>query len=372
MSDGSLSRKKILVVPLSWGLGHATRLIPVISELKTQGAEVLISGGPAQIRIIQEVFPELPYVRLPYLRIRLGTGKSQLLQLFLQVPGIAIYLFREFFALRKLQKTEKFDGIISDNCYALRHRKVHSVIISHQLQIEVPGSIKFMQGLINTINHKLLRSFDACWIPDLDGSTKLAGRLSQRIPPRMNSRYIGLLSRFGALTDHKETTPIKTGSILFIISGPESQRSYFENLIRREVQSLPEKYSFKVICGLPELTSAVKETGWYPHVSTEELYNFITEADTIICRSGYSTIMDLVIIGKSALLIPTPGQTEQEYLAHHLSEKGLFSTVSQDEFRLKNILATLSDKKKQKTDQPGKQSNDLLKEAVRSFLISLK
>ena len=33
-------------------------------------------------------------------------------------------------------------------------------------------------------------------------------------------------------------------------------------------------------------------------------------------------------------MVPTPGQTEQEYLANYLNEKGLFYTMSQKAFNL--------------------------------------
>lgn len=372
MSEGRPEKKKILIVPLNWGLGHATRLIPVIHEFKNQGAEVLISGGPEQIRILHEEFSELNEVRLPRLRIRLSRGRAQVLYLFLQIPGIIIYLFREYFALKRLLRTEKPDVVISDNCYALRNRKVPSIIISHQLQIQLPRSIKFLQGFVNAVNHHLVRKFDACWIPDLPGSKNLAGKLSHQLPSDLDHRYVGVLSRFSALVNNATPPVQRSGNILILISGPENQRSHFENLIYRELQSLPETLSYKVIRGLPASDSDKNETGWYPHAGTKDLYRYIMEADTIICRSGYSTIMDLAVLGKNAWLIPTPGQSEQEYLACHLTEKNLFHSILQRQFKLKDVLNSQASFKTETLKDIGKESSGLLKGAVADLLESLK
>jgi predicted glycosyltransferase len=372
MSKVMSGKKKILIVPLSWGLGHATRLIPVIDAFKKQGAEVLISGGPAQIQILHESFPELRIVKLPYLQIKLNSGRSQLLHLLFQLPGVILYLFREYYALRRLIRKEKPHGIISDNCYALRNRKVPSIIITHQLQIQVPGSIKFMQSFVNAINHKLIRKFDACWIPDLPGSNNLAGQLSEQPSKGIQSRYIGILSRFGILPIKNKAVIPKCGSILFIISGPENQRSHFEDLIYKEVQNLPENTSFKVIRGLPVSGPERKEANWYAHANTLEMYRFISEAETIICRSGYSTIMDLALLGKSAWLIPTPGQSEQEYLAKHLSEKGIFLSESQSRLKLKKILESNKKSNRVESGDIRQASLKLLTKTVKDFLKSLK
>ncbi|MBN1951200.1 MAG: hypothetical protein JW801_08345 [Bacteroidales bacterium] len=371
MPSAQHTKKKILVVPLSWGLGHATRLLPVIREFREAEAEIIISGGPDQQKILVSEFPDLKVVNLPYLKIRLSTSKSQVPSLFLQLPGILLYLAREYLALKKLLRTESPDAVISDNCYALRNRKVPGIFITHQLNIQVPRSLKRFEGWVNRINHRLIRKFDHCWVPDLPGEDNLAGKLSHTRLKNIHPEYIGILSRFSgmAIPDRKQSSPAHK-KILVLISGPENQRSLFENLIRSELRALPDKYSYRVIRGLPTQDLPCEE-GWYNHVSTEDLQRLILEADTILCRAGYSTIMDLTTLGRSALLIPTPGQSEQEYLASYLADKKLFLKSSQDTLKLADFLNCSPD------NLPGiiphySLSAVLLKQAVRDFLDTLE
>jgi predicted glycosyltransferase len=77
----------------------------------------------------------------------------------------------------------------------------------------------------------------------------------------------------------------------------------------------------------------------FNHLPADELRQEIERAEWVISRCGYSTIMDLVALQKKALLIPTPAQTEQEYLAAYLHRKHIAFTTSQKNFSLPGILA---------------------------------
>jgi len=334
--------KNILVAPLNWGLGHATRIIPIIRILSESGAKVFVSGSKEQIRLLTVEFNNLQIVSLPYLKIKLNKNKSQILFLLLQTPWFIHYFWREHRALNKLLKQIPFDLIISDNCYGLWNKRVRSIFITHQLNIQLPRSIKFLQPIVNSINHRLIRNFNECWVPDYNDDNGLSGILSHPAPKQINVNYIGPLSRFSY-------SPIKTNArpenrskkLLCLISGPENQRSIFEKLLLKEAEKLSDSFNFEFIRGLPGKDNENLPEGWYNHLSSNELQNKILEADLIISRSGYSTIMDLFVLQKPAILIPTPGQTEQEYLALYLFEKGIFYYQEQEKLNIHEGIETM-------------------------------
>ena len=338
MISNQLNRKpRILVVPFSWGLGHATRLIPVIHELNKVGADIFISGGPDQVKILKQEFQDIKILPLPYLRIRLSGLGSQIPGLALQVPGILISILREHYALRSLIRRESLDAVISDNCYGLWNKSVLSIFITHQLWIRLPGRIRWLERTINHMNHWFIRHYDLCWVPDYPGAEGYAGILSHKLPKRPEIRYLGILSRFRNFSETKIPEKSTKRKVLIILSGPEKQRSRFEKLIMDELPHIAEGYSIKIIRGLPS-DKRPPDKNWYNHADAQTLFLLLRESDLIISRAGYSTVMDLLCLGKSAILVPTPGQTEQEYLAGILAEKGLFRIITQSEFILSKAI----------------------------------
>lgn len=331
------SDKKVLIVPLSWGLGHASRIIPIIRKLKSAGMHVMVGGGPSQIKLLQEEFSDLEIIRFPYLKIRLNGRRSQIFSLSIQIPKIIIYLIRERRAVKKIIRKKKPAVIISDHCYGIRHKKIPSIFITHQLWIRLPLRIKFMEHIVNVIHHCLIRRFDECWIPDLPGEDNLSGSLSHKPVRNIKTRFIGILSRFAPDTGTDPAELKDNKRLLFIISGPERQRSRFEKIIRDNISFLPSGYHYDLIRGLP-LAADVPLKGWHNHVPGPAFRQMILDAGLIICRAGYSSIMDLVILSKNAILVPTPGQSEQEYLAVRLAENKLFYSVSQSEFNIRDAL----------------------------------
>lgn len=329
---------KILIAPLDWGLGHATRCIPIIRELITQGAEVYIAGTKLTNSIIAEEFPTLLYFDLNGYNVTYSKSKSLLpLKMVLQIPKILKAINTEHAVLNSLVDQYHFDMIISDNRYGFYHPKVHSVFITHQLQIQIPQS-KWVQQFTNFINHRWIRKFNNCWIPDTVDNF-FAGSLSI-CPKKIKHEYLGILSRLNPVTIKDVSSSYKF-DIVALLSGPEPQRSHLEAKL---LQIFSESNSIKVLIvrGLPKhgndfecVNSSIDRVGHLPPV---ELIKYLQLAGLIICRSGYSTIMDLASIGESALLVPTPGQTEQEYLAGHLARKGYCSVIPQEELSLKKIL----------------------------------
>jgi predicted glycosyltransferase len=334
--------KKILLVPLNWGLGHASRIIPLISVLKSAGISIVIGGSPSHISFIQNEFNDLDTLVIPHLHIKLNGKKRQGLRILLQIPMFLLNIFNEHRALKKIISKYKIDTVISDNCYGLWNHEIHSIFITHQIRIKLPPAIKFLENPINKINRNLLGKYDECWVPDIEEDGGLAGELShpETVFPKL--KFIGIMSRFNSFKlSYNPDQNEHTGKLLIIISGPENQRTIFENIIKNELKNLGEWAIWTVIRGLPLATENNLPSGWFNHLPTHELGNLIMQSDYIICRSGYSSIMDLSTLGRTALLIPTPGQTEQEYLAGFLSKKGLFAMQKQEDFNLREGIRTL-------------------------------
>ncbi|HEY0042059.1 MAG TPA: glycosyltransferase, partial [Flavisolibacter sp.] len=305
---------KVLVAPLDWGLGHATRCVPIIRELLAQNCTVLLAGEGKNKILLQQEFPELSFLHLPGYQIEYASSDWGLaLKIVAQIPKILSAIKQEQAWLEKVVDEQKIDVVISDNRYGLHSKKARSVFITHQLLIKAPVSLG--ENLLQQINYQYINEFDECWVPDAEGEKNLAGILSH--PGRLPSvplKYLGTLSRFN-LTESN----IDHDYLLVLLSGPEPQRTLLENQLLKEL----EDYTKPVVLvrGLPntdESLSINKNVTVFSHLPAKELEQKIKSASLVISRCGYSTVMDLAILKKKSILIPTPGQTEQEYLAKHL------------------------------------------------------
>jgi hypothetical protein len=220
----------------------------------------------------------------------------------------------------------RWDLVISDNRYGFTHPGVPSAILTHQLGV-ISGLGKEADGLLRRFLYGYIDRFSQCWVPDLPGESNLAGVLSHpgRLP-KAPTRYLGLLSRFDPHPD-----PIPT-DLLILLSGPEPQRSLLEAMIIAQLGEGSGKVT--LVRGLPSGGAGLalpRNVEMHHHLPAFELARRIAGARKIICRPGYSTLMDLLRLGKSAVLVPTPGQTEQEYLAYSLAPKGWFAQMLQDD-----------------------------------------
>ncbi len=322
---------RVLVAPLNWGLGHATRCIPLIHALTANGCEVVIAAPESIRRLLQEAFPELQI--LPIIGYTIQYSKSRFMfpfKLLLQLPGLLLTIYREQKWLKKAIVAERLDAVISDNRFGLHSRYIPSVFITHQLAIQA-GS-RLMNRLSQRINYFFIRRFNECWVPDAAGVPNLAGSLSHpSVPCPTKVKYLGPLSRL-----EKSAPADKKYDLLILLSGPEPQRSIFETMILQELQGFPGK--ILLIRGLPmqhnHRISRLPQMDVADYLAAPQLADAISQSATILCRSGYTTIMDLVKLGRSAILVPTPGQTEQEYLARYLEMQGFFTTITQSNFSL--------------------------------------
>lgn len=329
--------KRILVCPLNFGLGHASRCIPIIHQLMEQGKEVIIaSDGYPQVLLKQE-FPQLKHIHLPSYNITYSKGKSQVWAITKILPRLAVRIMQEHRLLKKLIEEYQIDTVFSDNVFGLWNKNVTSVYMTHQLMIKMPFYLKFLEPLVWLTHRSFIRKYDVCLVPDKFEDGGFAGDLTHKYRLPKNVRFIGIQSRF---SKEKEQTPIPQYEIAAILSGVEPQRSIFENILIQELSK--KNIPSLIVRGLPSNDSTKKQINKLSivsHLNSKEIEQLLIDTPTIICRSGYSSVMDLIALEKTAILVPTPGQTEQEYLAKSLQEKGLFKSVKQHE--LSKFLETL-------------------------------
>ncbi|MCX6232376.1 MAG: glycosyltransferase [Bacteroidetes bacterium] len=337
------TNKNVLVCPLDWGLGHATRCVTVIDAFLKAECNVIIAADGRPLAFLQKEFPALSFVNLRGYGISYQKKGNLGFKLIFIILKMIKSIYAEHKKLKDIIKAHNIDIVFSDNRYGLWNKKVKCIFMTHQLIIKSPVKSKIIEKVLFLINKTLIQPFDECWIPDFEGEENLSGDLSHKNKINIPAYFIGPLSRFKPIDSNPENL---NNDILVLLSGPEPQRSIFEEIILKElekqslaaviVRGVPEKDEFQIISNHIKI---------YSHLETEQMQILISQSDIIICRSGYSTIMDLAVFGKKAILIPTPGQTEQEYLAKYLSEKQYFYTVSQKEFKLNDAIAKSADYK---------------------------
>lgn len=319
----------ILVAPLNWGLGHATRCIPIIRILQQEGYTVIIASDGEALALLDKEFPQLLKVSLPSYDIEYAKkGQHFKRKMIASIPKISRAIRKEHKALKQIIDTYSIKGVISDNRLGLYTSNIPTVFITHQLQV-----LSGKTTATTTFLHKrFIKRFNECWVPDYRGSSNLSGILGHPKKAEQNVRYIGPLSRM-----KKITLPLRY-DVLVILSGPEPQKTILETMLLKELK----KYNGTVLCiqgriEEEEHRSTQKNIEIVNFLTSEKLSQAINSSGFIIARSGYTTIMDLAALQKKAFFIPTPGQTEQEYLAKRLKEKGIAPYSSQDTFKVKDL-----------------------------------
>lgn len=352
-----LKNKRILVAPLDWGLGHATRCIPIIKELIAQHAQVILAADKLCLKLLRTEFPELEYVEFPGMKIQYPSKNSMWIHMAFQANRFLDSILEENQLLQQIIENYAIDAVISDNRYGLNTQKVPCVLITHQLFIQLPvGKI-----LLRKIIGNYISKFNQCWIPDFDGKYNLSGKLSHKKNKPNNTHFIGPLSRFPQSKD-KAITERK---LMIILSGPEPSRSIFENKLLKQLEKV--EYKVLLVRGILESLSSDRHNDNVEVknlVTSKELFEEIRKSDTILCRSGYSSIMDLASIGKKAILIPTYGQTEQEYLAKKMMIENKCYSCAEKDFVLEEALRENEKYKGLQVDY----NSDILSNKINEFL----
>lgn len=339
MSPPLSSRQPVvLVAPLDWGLGHATRCIPLIHALLKNGCTVLLAGNGNIRDLLSLEFPTLRWLELPGYHVRYATHRwATAFQIVAQIPQILSVIQYEQNWLKRVAQQYRIDAVVSDNRYGLHHSSLSSVFITHQLRIQ-SGLNKIADDVLQKMNYRFIQRFSACWVPDEEGNG-LAGQLSHPVQkPLVPLHYLGPLSRFA-----NNDTPSSATHLLVLLSGPEPQRTLLEQLLQQQIGG----YKGKVVWvrGLPGAAETIdlpSHVEVHAHLPAAVLEQKIKNASFVISRCGYSTVMDLMVLRKKAVFIPTPGQTEQEYLARHLMAHNRALCIAQKKFRLLPALALAS------------------------------
>lgn len=303
---------------LDWGLGHATRSIPIIKKLLERNADVILGSSGSALALLKIYFPTLKFYELPEYNVNYK-HKSMLLNMSLQLPKIISVIKKENEILGQAVQKENITHIISDNRYGLYHDNIPAAFITHQLFIPSP----VLKKSINQLNHQKIKKFTVCWVPDFEDENKcLAGELSHG-KVDFDVEYIGPISRFinvDATFEYASTPLNMTYKYVGIVSGPEPSRSDFEGFLLKKFSSVEGKHL--LITGQPDKKRLASEhVEIVNHLNDHDFATAIKNAEKVFCRSGYSSIMDLYYLGVSAEIYPTPNQPEQEYLAKIYSHK---------------------------------------------------
>jgi uncharacterized protein (TIGR00661 family) len=329
------SSKTALICPLDWGIGHATRCIPVISILAEKGFKIVVAASGRPLEFIRNEYPGIHTVEFPGVRVSYPRGDAMGLKILRTAPSFLFGIWREHRQLQKIVAETGASLVVSDNRFGCWNKHIRSVFITHQLDIHVPAGIRFLQPLLNRINYWFIGRYHQCWIPDFEPHRGLAGALSHPAKLPANARYTGILSRFALQSEPFENALKHTFDLLVMLSGPEPQRTILEEKILRQLAGV--NLQVAMVCGMPEAETAYVLDGRihvFSHLNSSRLKELISRSALVVCRSGYSSIMDLVTMGKNAIFIPTPGQPEQEYLARYLMDKKIFFSTGQNEFDL--------------------------------------
>lgn len=369
-----LTQRRILVAPLNWGLGHATRCIPIIKALLRQNQQVLLASDGRALDLLRVEFPNLPTYELPAYNVTYRTA-NMFWNIGWQLPKIAWAVQHEQKVVEQLVAENNIDIIIADNRFGACSRQTRNIFLTHQLHLKIP--FRPLAAVTNGFNHYFIRRFDEVWIPDFAAmENSLAASLSHPSLAGMPTRYLGALSRFSdSINSQKNSGYIKDAphsnslkyDIFVLLSGPEPQRTFLEKKLTEQLK----------ISGLKAIIAQGKteiKQRYHPnshievvsYLTASEIEGIAKQSKFVLCRSGYSTIMDLYYLGNKAVLIPTPGQTEQEYLAEALKRKGIFYSQSQRDFDL----ATALKKASTYASFQNKNSQNKLSNVINQFLQS--
>ena len=329
MTEPFAPKKNILVAPLNWGLGHATRCIPIINALLENGYNPILASDGVALALLKKEFPDLVALELPSYGIEYAKKASNFKWKLIKNSHKTINaIFCEKKWVKKWVKEYDLHGIISDNRLGVYNNKVVSVFMTHQLNV-LSGKTTWFSS---KVHQYFIRKFNQCWIPDVKGVPNLTGKLGHLKKSDLNLKYIGVLSRL------EKQKLEKVYDLMILLSGPEPQRTLLEEKLIDELKDYKEKVVFIKGKVEPQQTKeVVNNVTFFNYMQTKELERTFNESDKILCRSGYTTIMDLAKLEKKAFFIPTPGQFEQEYLGKRLMKQGLAPSEKQHLFKIVDL-----------------------------------
>lgn len=326
----------MVIALLDWGMGHTTRSIPIIKHLLELNYYVIVACNSTQKALLLEEFPKIEYVFLNGYGLNYASsGWRTQLKLIFQIPKILIKINQEHQWLSRYVKQMKVNLLISDNRFGFYSSEIRSIFITHQLGIK-SGFGLVVDRILRSFNYRYINRYSICWVPDFEGQSNLAGELSHPEKlPATPLHYLGCLSRI----EPCEALKKELSFIIIILSGPEPQRTLLEKKILMDAASLSSH--LVLVRGLPgnsEQLNAPSHITVFNHLSATLLNKYLCSASYVISRSGYTSIMDYAKIGVRSILIPTPGQAEQEYLGKYLLQQKFALVILQKDFELKEAI----------------------------------
>lgn len=324
----------VLISPLNWGLGHATRDIPVITKLLDEHHDVTIAACGNALRVLEEEFPECSYITFPDYPVPYSASRFFLPKFVAFFPLMLKAIAEERSTLDTILAKNRYDLIISDNRLGVYSSKIPSVFITHQLHYHLPYIFWPVELLAVFLNGYLHGKYRQVIVPDNPpGQTALAGKLSR--PGTEETKKRAYFS--GILTSARQQEIRQDLDYLVMISGPEPQRTQLEEILLSQVHEI--EGSVVILLGSPCKERETRQTEncrVMAYASTREKESLMNRAKCIICRSGYTSLMEIAELKKRhALFIPTPGQTEQEYLSWYYEKQGWFHSQSQYRINLR-------------------------------------
>lgn len=358
-------KPRALVCPLDWGLGHAARCVPIIQALMEKGFEVAVATSGLQASLIQKEIPQIRLIPLAGYGVRYSQWLPLVAGLIIRSP---LYLLRYVKARRYfLQIVEYYKPsvVFSDNRPECFWQKSFNVYITHQLSLALAG-LKRIETFFSRIHAKMASGFQEVWVPDVPDYPGLSGKLGHPLRPffRQPVVYVGFLSRFQSIRQSSEVLY----DVCFMLSGPEPERSRWEKRLLEQGRAYPDK-KFALIRGTnkPSAQRIPENFFWKDHASSDEIQLLWAQSRHLVCRAGYSTLMDVCVSGRDAWIVPTPGQPEQEYLADLHRHSQIFYPVNEENFSLDAVL-----QKNAMNSAACQPESQLLHKALDSLLVRLR
>ena len=357
---------KALVAPLDWGLGHATRCAPVVREFLEKGCDVELAVTRGNAAILREMFPDVRQRLAPsYNIVYPKHGYNMAFWLLKNSAHLRAVMRAEHHYAEEMVERHGYDILVSDNRFAFRSRKAKSVYMTHQCRIAFPKMFRMFEAFGAAWHASVMSRFDEVWVPDVPEFPGYAGSLShvERCPRPL--KFVGPLSRFAMLPLTQSTE--KDLGIVAVVSGVEPARSRFASRLSSVLPQIPGKHV--VILGKPASSLKTWTAGnvtFYNHLPTQEFADVISRAGWVISRGGYSTVMDMAVLGAKCIFVPTPGQYEQVVLAADLSAAGFAVSIEEGSLSVDSLSKAL-----QRTDVvelPRQSQNTLLSDAVTQIL----
>lgn len=359
---------KVLVAPLDWGLGHATRCAPIVQKFLDQGCDVELAVVKSNAGILREMFPAVRQRLAPsYNIVYPKHGYNMGLWLVKNSAHLKAVMRAEHHYAEEMVERRNYDIIVSDNRFAFYSRKAYCVYMTHQRRIAFPKAFKMFESVGEKWHAAMMKNFDEVWVPDLPEFPGYAGTLSHTAFCPQPLQFVGALSRFMLPGAASADATVKDLKIVAVISGVEPARTRFEGLLRTLLARIPGEHV--VILGKPYEEARSWTEGnitFYNHLPSEKFAQVIRRAEWVVSRGGYSTVMDMAVLGAKCIFVPTPGQYEQIVLAEDLAKENAVVTIDESQLSVESINKILAEKNSVELPKPS--CNDYLDVAVSRVL----